>query len=429
MCYNIGATQKEYCQNSFRCYTVIEALLDIPFVSQQIGNLSKSAFLMLVRKSLKYRIYPDQEQQAALAVQFGHARFVYNMALTHRKAYYAECGKGLSYYDTCYMLTVIKKFVPWLREASNAVLQQSLKDLDQAFRNFFEGQAEYPKFKNKSHQQSIRYPEPKKFKVKGSRIHLPKVGNVRAVFHRPIKGKLKSCTVSKTPSGKYFVSILCEVESQDPIQKSGIVGIDLGLKHFAVLSTGEKIDHPQYFRKSERRLARLNRRLSRTKKGSKGREKARLVLTRQYERIANQRKDFLHKLSRRIVNEFGYIKIENLNVCGMMQNHSLAKSISDSGWGMFGNFLGYKSTWAGGLTEKIDRFFASSKTCHVCLLVNQELKLHHRFWTCAGCLAEHDRDENAAINIELWSERPKVKAGGQPIGLVETGNLSPLGFG
>ena len=382
---------------------------------------------MKVKKAFKFRIYPNQAEQATLAIQFGHARFVYNMALAARKAHYAEHGKGLNYNDTAYMLTVIKPFVPWLKEADSQVLQQSLKDLDRAFVNFFEGRAEHPTFKNKLHAQSIRYPQ--RFEVVGSRIKLPKVGQVRDVFHRPIEGEMKNCTVSKTPSGKYFVSIQCEVESQDPIQKSGTVGIDLGLKTFAVLSTGKKIDYPQYLRKSERKLKRLQRKLSRCQKGSKGRDKARLQVARQHEKIANQRKDFLHQKSCEIVNEFGYIKIENLNVCGMLKNHHLAKSISDSGWGMFGNFLSYKSAWEGGFTEKIDRFFASSKTCHVCFLVNNELKLHHRFWTCAGCHTEHDRDDNAAINIELWSERPKGKAGGQPTGLVETGSPSPFRLG
>lgn len=393
---------------------------------------------MLIQKAFKFRIYPTQEQQAALAIQFGHARFVYNMALAARKTHYEEHGKGLNYNDTAYMLKVIKWFVPWLKEADSQVLQQSLLNLDKAFENFFAGRAEYPGFKKRFQAQSIRYPQ--RFEVSGSRIKLPKVGNIRVVLHRPIEGKMKSCTVSKTPSGKYFVSILGEVESQDPAPKSGTVGIDLGLKHFAVLSTGEKIDHPQHLRKSERRLKRLQRKLSRCQKGSKGTEKARLALARQHEKIANQRKDFLHQTSRRIVNDFGHIKIENLNVCGMLKNHHLAKSISDSGWGMFGGFLDYKSKWGGGVAERIDHFFPSSKTCSVCGLVNQELQLHHRFWTCEGCGTEHDRDYNASVNIERYvpAERRKQTTpvesaspplGGQPKGLAETGSPSPLRLG
>jgi putative transposase len=187
-----------------------------------------------------------------------------NFALAARKSHYEEHGKGLTYNDTAYMLTTIKPFVPWLKEADSQVLQQSLKDLDRGFVNFFEGRAEYPRFKNRHGAQSIRYPQ--RFEVEGSRIKLPKVGRIRAVFHRPIEGEMKNCTVTKTPGGKYFVSIQCEVESQDPTQKPGTVGIDLGLKPFAVLSTGEKIDHPQYLRKSEKRLRRLQRTLSRRKR-------------------------------------------------------------------------------------------------------------------------------------------------------------------
>jgi putative transposase len=181
-----------------------------------------------------------------------------------------------------------------------------------------------------------------------------------------------------------------------------MVGIDLGLKQFAVLSSGEQIDHPQYLRKSERRLKRLQRTLSRTQKGSRGRENARLRLARQHQKVANQRQDFLHQTSHRIVAEFGYIKIENLNVCGMLRNHHLAKSISDSGWSRFGTFLDYKGQWTGSHVERIDRFFPSSKTCSICGWINQELQLHHRFWVCLGCGAEHDRDHNASLNLERY---------------------------
>jgi putative transposase len=375
---------------------------------------------MRVQKAFRYRIYPNQVQQAALAVQFGHARFVYNFGLAARKAHYFEHGKGINYNDTAYMLTVIKRFVPWLKKADSQVLQQALRDLDRAYANYFKkakqgtlpkpqpGQKPrkdgmplgYPRFKSKYDEQSIRYPE--RFELSGSRITLPKVGSIRAVFHRPVEGKMRSCTVTKTKCGQYFVSIQCEVEIADPIQKPGTVGIDLGLKQFAVLSNGEQIEHPQFFRKSERRLKRLQRALSRTQKGSKGREKVRLRLARQHQKVANQRQDFLHQTSRRIANQFGTIKIENLNVCGMLKNHHLAKSISDSGWRRFGTFLDYKGQWAGSHVERVDRYFPSSKTCSVCGWINQDLQLHHRFWICLGCGAEHDRDKNASVNLERY---------------------------
>lgn len=352
---------------------------------------------MLIRKAFKYRIYPNQTEQSTLAIQFGHARFVYNMALAQRKVYYEEHGQGLNYNDTAYMLTIIKPFIPWLNIADSQVLQQSLKDLDRAYKNFFEGRAEYPKFKNKYHAQSIRYPQ--RFKVNGSRIYLPKVGYVRAIFHRPIEGKMKNCTVSKTKSGKYFVSIQCEVEILDPVQKPGRVGIDLGLKDFVTLSTGEKVKPPKHLRKSERRLRIRQRRLSRKQKGSNNRAKARLRVAIQHERVANKRKDFHHKLSHDLVSRFGFIAFENLNVAGMIKNHHLAKSISDAGWSQFVGFCEYKQGWAGGQIEKRDRFFPSSKLCSACGQINHLLKLSDREWMCLGCGVVHDRDENAALNI------------------------------
>lgn len=388
---------------------------------------------MKTKKACKYRTKPSEEQQSALAIQFGHARFVYNAALAARKAAYKETGKGISYNDTAQMLYCWKRTEPlsWLKQADSQVLQQSLKDLDRAYKNFFRMQAEgtlpkgngkprkdgrpkgYPTYKSKFEEQSIRYPQ--RFEIKGNHIYLPKVGWLQVIFHRPLEGKAKNVTVSRTKTGQYFVSIQCEVEPPEPNPPGGMVGIDLGLTHFAILSNGEKIDHPQYLRKTERQLKRAQRVLSRRKKGSAGREKARKRVALLHEKIANQRADFLHKLSCRIASEFGHIKIENLNVAGMLRNHSLAKSISDSGWGEFGRQLGYKSEWRGGVTEKIDRFYPSSKTCSICGLVNQDLELHHRFWTCTGCGTEHDRDVNAAVNIECFDTQGAwgINAGGE----------------
>ncbi len=225
----------------------------------------------------------------------------------------------------CQMLTLIKKrggLVAWMKEADSQTLQQSLKDLERAFKNFFEGRAEYPNFKNRNSKQSVRYPQ--RFKVDDSRVYLPKVGWVKAIIHRPIEGcngesvEMKNCTVSKNPSGKYFVSIQCEIEAQDPDPAPGVVGIDLGLKHFAVFSqpvNGQtKIDPPQHLRVAEKKLKRLQRQLSRRQKRSAGWHKAKLAVARQHEKVKNQRRDFLHKLSRQVVDEYGHIKIENLNI-------------------------------------------------------------------------------------------------------------------
>jgi putative transposase len=364
----------------------------------------------MIRTTFRYRLYPNRQQAAALAVQFGHARFVYNWGLATRKAYYQQHGTGLGFYELKRMLTALKdrETYTWLRDADSQVLQAKIEDLDRAFTNYFAGRAKHPRFKSRKDQQSIRYPQ--RFKFEGNRIYLPKVGWVKAVFHRPLEGTPKNVTVSKTKSGNYYVSIQCEVEQHVPIHKGAPVGVDLGLKHFAVLNTGEKVNHPQYLRRAERRLKRLQRRLSRKQTGSRNREKARVLLARQHEHVAFQRQDFLHKLSHRLVTTHSLIKLENLNVCGMVKNHTLAKSISDSGWGMFGRFCAYKAPWHGAAVERIDRFYPSSKTCHVCGLINADLQLHHRFWTCAGCGTEHDRDHNAAIVIE---SAPTVGATGR----------------
>lgn len=352
---------------------------------------------MIVRRAFRYRIYPNTEQQHLLAVQFGHARFVYNWGLRTRKEHYTEHGKGLSYYDTTELLKDLKRDPEhaWLKDADSQVLQQKLKDLDRAYKNFFEKRAKYPRFKSKRDTQSIRYPQ--RFQFSDSRIYLPKVGWVKAVFHRIMEGTPKNVTVSKTKSGEYYVSVQCEMEAELPASNDlPAVGVDLGLKHFAILSTGEKIEHPQHLRKSERKLKRLQRQLSRKRKGSQNRDKARIRLARQHETVARQRQDFLQKLSTRLVTEHGLVKLEDLNVKGMVRNHSLAKSISDSGWGAFGRLCEEKAPWHGSAVARIGRFYPSSKTCHVCGVVNEELKLEDRFWTCEGCGTEHDRDLNAA---------------------------------
>ena len=333
-------------------------------------------------------------------------------------------------------------------------MQQSLRDLDKAYKNYFERRKNgtlpksqkrrkdrmppgYPRYKSRHDKQSIRYPQ--RVKVNGNRIYLPKVGHVRTVFHRPIEGEIENVTVSKTKSGKYFISIQCEVEITEPTYAGPELGIDLGLKDFAVLSTSERVPHPKHLCKAEKKLRRLQRTLSRREKGSKGQEKARLALARQHEKVANQRADFLNKLSRRMVDEAGYIKIENLNVCGMLRNHSLAKSISDSGWGMFGRMLVYKGEWYGSWVEHIDRFYPSSRLCHVCNYRNDELELTDRFWTCPACGTEHDRDVNAARNIRDFKSTAgtaETNAGGENVSPVPapagTGRLnetgSPLAF-
>ena len=352
----------------------------------------------MIQKAFKFRIYPDSEQSEKLAVQFGCIRFVYNYYRRVREDYYQETGTGLNYFDCATDLTDrLKVDYPWLKDADSQAMQQALKDLDKAYGNFFAGRADYPTFKRKHDKQSFRYPQ--RFRVEGGNVYLPKVGWVKLVQHRRIEGKMKNATVSKTKTGKYFVSIQCEIEHVTPTQKPDSVGIDLGLSSFAILSTGEKIDSPKYLRKAERLLRIRQRRLSRKIKGSNSRGQARHVVATIHERVTNQRKDFHHKLSRQIVDQFGCIGLETLNVRGMVKNHKLAKSINDAGWAQFVQFATYKTAWAGGQIVKHDRWFASSKTCSDCGAVNQSLQLRDRTWVCISCGSIHDRDVNAAINL------------------------------
>lgn len=358
----------------------------------------------MIRKAFKFRIYPDSEQKDKLSVQFGCARFVYNHYRRVREEFYQETGTGLTYNDCATDLTErLKVDHPWLKDADSQVIQQALMDLDKAYKNFFEGRADYPRFKRKHGKQSVRYPQ--RFKVEGEQVYLPKVGWVKAVLHRKIEGQMKNATVSKTKTGKFFVSIQCEVEHTQPEQKLAKVGIDLGLTTFATFSTGGKVEKPKHFYASERRLKIRQRRLSRKVKGSNSRGKARFAVAAIHEKIANQRKDFHHKLSRTIVNTFGVIAFESLNVAGMMKNHNLAKAIADAGWNQFVNFVEYKAGWDGREVLRVDRFFPSSKLCSDCGAKHKSLTLNIRQWVCTECGVIHDRDENAAINILNESTR------------------------
>jgi len=354
---------------------------------------------MLIKKSFKFRVYPNREQQHGLTIQFGHSRFVYNHYRALRESYYQETGKGLSGYDTINLLTKLKKDheFEWLKEADSQVLQQKLKDLDTAYKNFFKGNAKYPNFKSKRNKQSIRYPQ--RFKLNGKKVYLPKVGWINLKQHRPIEGKMKNCTVSRTKSGKYFVSIQCEVEIDEPKFEGAEVGIDLGLIDFITCSNGEKVEPPKYLRKAEVKLKRLQRGLSRKIKGSNGFKKAKLKLARQFEKVTNQRRDFHHKLSKMLVDANKLLGFENLNIAGMIKNHHIAKSISDAGWAQFVQFCEYKGQWYGCYIEKVGRFFPSSKLCSECGKKCQTLKLSTREWACMGCGVVHDRDRNAAVNI------------------------------
>lgn len=352
-----------------------------------------------MRQAVKVRIYPTTEQQESLSKAFGCARWFWNHSLAETNRLYKETGKGLSQQGMNDRLPGLKKEFEWLTEPYSQVLQSVSLNLSRAFINFFEGRAKFPNFKSKHGKQSIQYPQ--NAKITDAGLKLPKLGVIQAKIHRSFDGKLKTVTVSLTPSGKYFASLLFD-DGQPEIEISGTgkaVGVDLGLTHFAITSDGSKFDNPRVLKKHSRNLKRKQQKLSRKQKGSSNRKKARRLVARVHERIANTRKDFQHKLSRKLVNENQVIVVENLAVKNMVKNHNLAKAISDVSWGEFTRMLSYKAGQAGKIYQEVDRFFPSSKTCSVCLNRIGDLPLEVRSWQCESCKTKHDRDVNAAINI------------------------------
>lgn len=352
-----------------------------------------------MKHAVKVRIYPNDEQIEALSKAFGCARWFWNNSLAETNRLYEETGKGLSQQGMNDRLPALKKEFEWLAEPYSQVLQSVSLNLSRAFINFFEGRAKFPNFKSKHGKQSIQYPQ--NVKITNEGLKLPKIGIVPAKIHRTFDGKLKTVTVSLTPSGKYFASLLFDDE-QPGVEKSidgKAVGIDLGLTHFAITSDGSKFDNPRVLKKHSRNLKRKQQKLSRKQKDSNRRKKARRLVARVHERIANTRKDFLHKLSRKLVNENQVIVAGNLAVKNMVKNHNLAKAISDASWSEFTRMLSYKAGNEGKTYLEVDRFFPSSKTCSVCLNRIGDLPLDIRSWQCQNCGTKHDRDVNAAINI------------------------------
>ena len=383
----------------------------------------------------KYRIYPNKIQKQFLAQSFGCARFVYNYFLQQRVNIYAETGKGLTFYDNERELTQLKKQVEynWLQEVNSQSLQFALRNLDISYHNFFNKRSKFPNFKKKANRQSFGVPQ--HFSITGTKLNIPKCKGIKIKLHTPVIGKMRSVTVTKTPSDKYFASILCELDIPEPIYRGEVIGIDFGIKTFITTSEGEKTDPPKYLRKSEHKLKKLQRKVSKKKKGSNNRYKARKKLARLHEKVSNQRTDFLHKLSRKLVNDNQVIYIEDLNLKGMIRNHKLAKSISDAGWYQFVNMLQYKGKWYGCNLDKIDRWFPSTKRCILCGHINDNLTLADRSWTCPRCTAYHDRDINAALNILIFgragtaptlvSEDTTNACGEDKLQLPSTGNSDP----
>ena len=360
-------------------------------------------------KSFKYRLYPTAPQAEKINQNIGCARFVYNQLLDDRIKVYKETKQRSkkTYCD-------LKKEYAFLKEADSRALLNARENLDAAYDKFFkEPSAGFPKFKSKhkcrwsyttNNQRREKYPEKDSIRFDGNRIKLPKVGYVKIVEHRQHEGVIKSVVVSKERSGEYYASVLCEIEQPEPLPATDkVVGIDLGLHDLIVCSDGERVEAPKYFRKSEQKLARIQRVFSRTQKGSNGHEKARLKVARCHQKIKNQRNDFLQKLSTKLIRENQVICLEDLSVKGMERNKKLAKSVTDASFSMFVSMLEYKAEWYGRKVVKIDRFYPSTQLCSGCGYKNESIKglsgLKFREWTCPECGEVHDRDLNAARNI------------------------------
>lgn len=381
-------------------------------------------------RAYKYRLYPTDEQKVLFAKTFGCCRFVYNWGLNLKISAYKEKKETLSnVHITNLMRSELKSKNEWLKEVNSQSLQSALRNLDTAYSKFFKNPKAvgFPKYKSRKNKQSFQCPQHCSVNFNSSTISIPKAKNIPAILHRKFAGKIKTVTISMNPSGRYFASVLVETNitelSVSEIREENTIGIDLGVKEHAVCSDGRIFDNPKNLSHSLELLQRRQRQLSRKQKGSANRDKARIKLARIQERISNQRKDHIHKVTSILTHDSQVytICIEDLNVKGMQQNRKLARNISDASFGMFRSILEYKCRWYGINLISIDRFAPSSKTCSKCGYVYDGLTLSNRRWQCPQCGSIHDRDLNAACNIKNFGlkalpvERGEVKPVDCPI--------------
>ena len=367
--------------------------------------LFKKMYICIMLMSFKYRIFPTTEQSGLLNRHIGASRFVYNLALETKQMAWIGSRINISCFDLHRQLKDLKKECEWLRDVNSQSLQQSITNLDKAYTCFLRGRNNFPTFKKKSNSGSFNIPQ--HVSLSCNKLFIPKFREgIAIVLHRPIRGTIRQATISRTPTDKYFVSILCETGEDKPIKaaikEDTTIGIDLGIKTYLVTSDGQEFENPKYLRRSQNKLKYIQRKYS-NNKGVRTRRK----LAKLHERVANQRKDFLHKVSTRLIRENQSIAIERLNISGILKNHCLAQSVSDAAWGMFVSMLEYKAEWYGKNILKIGRFDPSSKTCSACGVVNKDLRLRDREWTCA-CGASHNRDINAACNIKTFALKNHV---------------------
>ena len=351
-------------------------------------------------KAFKYRIFPTEPQKELIAKHIGHSRYVYNLALETKNAAYISAKHNYSAFDLVKQLPELKKELPWLKEVNSQSLQQSIQNMDIAFKKFFKG-AGFPKFKSK-HKGKQSFSIPQNVKTENGFLIIPKFKEgIKMSLHRPTKGTIKSATISVTPTGKYFVSVLCdtkeELPTKAPIKENTTIAIDLGIKDFAITSDGEVFENPKYLRKAQSKLKYVQRKYSRYK-GKRTKKK----LAKLHEDVVNKRKDFLHKVSTQLIRENQTICLETVAVKNMVKNHNLAQAINDASWSTFVSMLEYKADWYGKNILRIGRFSPSSKTCS-CGVINKDLKLSDRVWTCKSCGTTHDRDILAACNIKSFA--------------------------